>query len=300
VSCRTAYLVRVEDGSIRMATAKYGAWLLKDRAALDHVLAHVRDCGAPLDNIGDGAFDGVHCQGAALDLPARRFRCFPCSSDLVRLDDLDRTIRAADVWMDWDAGIAVGGREELAAMLPEAARVVQPYDVLDSDAPSLRTVPRDDKWFVRWDPAAFKLIVRHDWNIANWDTQDFDLVTVIGPDLTGLHFRLVAVDTDPIHPLLIWLRHGPTVVDALVAEAPFPPAYEENIRTGVVVDRSREVIEYRLTHLVPARLLEAVRAAWPGWQLRPVGPGAADQPSISGEALRWPHISVVQGQSEES
>src|SRR5262245_45862355 len=97
--------------------------------------------GTPLAEVRDGWFDQWFCRGVVLDEPARRFRCFPCHADNA-LEATDRAARAA--WPGWDAGVAFGGREDFAELLPEAARVIRPYDII---TPELAPLPHDGAWF---------------------------------------------------------------------------------------------------------------------------------------------------------
>jgi hypothetical protein len=294
VSCWTAYLVRDEDGARRMAVAKYGTWMVTEPAERDGLLAFLRDRAVPLDEVADEAFGDVYCRGVAIDLPGRRFRCYPCYGEPVPFAELEHTLRTAEAWNGWDVGVAIGGREDFPVLLPGVSRVVRPYGVLDGAPVTPDPVPHDEAWFAGWDPQTLTLTVRHDPDSANWTTEQFDLVTVVEPDLTGRHFRLGTIDTHPVHPLLAWLRDGPAAIERLAAGVPFPPAYDDNVRTAIVVDRSQQVIQYWMTNLlVPARLLSAVRAAWPGWQLRPIAPGGDGV--TAGHQVRWPAITVSQG-----
>jgi len=288
VSCWTAYLLR-DDGGLRMAVAKYGTWMVTEPDERDTLLAFLRDQAVPLEGVADRAFDSYYCRGVAVDLPGRRFRCYPCYGDHVPFADLELTLRTAEAWNGWDAGVALGGREDFPALLTGAARVIDPYDMPQTSPDPL---PHDEQWFVGWDPDALTFTVRDDRDSANWTADDFDVVTVIGTDLIARQFRLVPVDTHPVHPLLVWLRGGPAVVERLAAGVPFPIAYDDNIRTAIIVDRTQHIVHYWLTDsLVPARLLAAVRDAWPGWRLRPIARGGTGW-TLS-QPVRWPTVTVA-------
>jgi hypothetical protein len=289
VSCWTAYLLRDDEGALRMAVAKYGTWMVTEPDERDTLLAFLRDRAVPLDDVADRAFGNFYCRGVAIDLPAHRFRCYPCYGEHVPFADLELTLRTAEAWNGWDAGLAFGGREDFPALLPAAARVVDPYDI---PAASPDPLPHDEDWFVGWDPDALTFTVRHDRDSANWTADEFDVVTVIGADLVARQFRLVPIDTHPVHPLLVWLRGGPAVVEELAAGVPFPAAYDDSIRTAIVVDRTQDIIHYWLTDsLVPARLLAAARDAWPGWRLRPIARGGSGLPVRP--QVRWPTVTVA-------
>ncbi len=307
MSCVTAYLICEVDGSTGMAVAKRGPWTATDPAARDELLALIRSRKVPLDDIRDAGFDSWYCRGVAVDVPGRRFRCYPCVLDQQPLTEVDRALRASPAWTGWDAAVAVGGREEFVDLLPAAARVIAPYHVLDEPISGPVPLPPGEAWFVGWDPVASELTVRYDVYSASWYVEGYDLVTLVTPDRAAFDYRVSGRDTYPVHPGLAWLRAGPAAIDTLLAATPFPPPGDESVPTGVVIDQDLRVIRYWLTSLVPARLLRAVREVWPGWQVRPITHGIAEHRAVTGRpdatpppgvpvdprTLRWPRIRVI-------
>jgi hypothetical protein len=269
VSCWTGYLLRAADGTVRVAALKYGSLLQFDRAL-----------GRPLEQVRDGWFDDWLCRGVAVDEPGRRFRCYPCEGN----DRFLATgLAAREAWPGWDADVAIGGREEFAELLPETARVIRPYRI---GTRYLTPLPHDDRWFVGWDPVAFALTVREHEYSADWfGGLEHDLVTVVTAEAAAYEYRLETVHgTIPVHPLLSWLQRGPAATGGLLV--PFPPGDETFIRTAVLVDYRRRVLEFRPTDLAPPRLVRAVEEAWPGWHVQ-MGSAKA------GDDVRRPTIRVL-------
>jgi hypothetical protein len=258
--------MREQDGSHWFAAGKHGQWQLTQTAARDAVMRYIRGDRVPLDRIRDSGFGDVYCQGALLDLAERRYRCYPCYSDDRRLDEIGAAIRASPVWNGWDAGIAMGGREEFAAVLPAAARVIRPFQVLDEELAEPEPEPRD-YWFAGWDRDTLTLTVLDDEESADWTIGEFDVLTTVDQDSVALDYRLTPVYAKPIHPLLAWLRRGPDVLRALQATPPYPTARPDLVRSSATVNYADKLIGYSPTDLVPARLLDAMRSAWPGWRV---------------------------------
>jgi hypothetical protein len=282
VSCHTAYLLREEDGSHWFAHAKHGQWRLTQPAGRDEVLRYIRDYAVPLDNARDGGFGEAYCQGALLDLAGRRYRCYPCYSDRRGLDEIDAEIRASAMWNGWDAGIAPGGREEFAEVLPPAARVIRPFRVLDAERPDPEPMPQED-WLADWNRDTLTLTVRDDEYSADWTIDEYDVLTIIDQDRVALDYRLTPVYLQPVHPLVAWLRYGPGVLRVLAGTPPYPPPGGDLVRCTAVLNYADRLIGYSPTGLVPPRLLEAVRSAWPGWRVEMMsgdGGGQLTRPSI--------------------
>jgi hypothetical protein len=276
--------MRAEDGSAWFAFAKRGQWLLTQPADRDAVLRFIRANGAALDRVRNGGFGEVYCQGVLLDLPGRRYRCYPCYGDHRPLTQIDAAISASTLWNGWDAAVAVGGREEFGALLPAAARVIRPFRALEEQSPDPELMPRE-YWFADWDRDMLTLTVRDDEHSADWTIDQFDAFTTVDRDSVALDYRLTPVDTRPVHPLLTWLRSGPDVLRALSATPPYPPADPdlELVRSSATVNHVDRLIGYSPTDLAPTRLIEAVRTAWPGWRVEPLsgdGGGRLTRPSI--------------------
>lgn len=294
MSCWTAYLVREADGSAWIVGDSGRGHAITDVADRDDTLARIRRHGHPreLAQTSDGYVGGAFCFGALIDFVARRYRHYPCYGERAPLDQVDQEIKASPAWEGWDAGIAMGGREELGELLPEAARIIQPFDVLDDAHQPMTLYPRDD-WFVAWDPIRFALEVRHS---AYWVSpfSSIDVVTTIGTDGTTRDFRVVGRDTTPLHPILVGLRSGPDALDALCSAAPHPaPTEDETVAHTVVIDHPRSIIHHSPTAFAPARLLDAVRSAWPGWQLRilPTNQPVTGMPD--GTPIRRAHLDMM-------
>jgi hypothetical protein len=269
MSCWGASLLREADGSVWIAAHSENGHAITDAKDRDGTLARVRRDRGPIESprTSDGYFDKSFCWGVLIDFLARRYRFYPCSKDTTPLDHLDQAIRASGAWEGWDAGIAMGGREEFAALIPEVARIIEPYTVLDEPQQAMSPAP-DEDWFVDWDPVRFVLKVRHS---AYWIRlfEPLNTVTIIATSGRTLDFRLCPPDMHRLHPLLAWLRSGAEAVSALCSVPPHPPPTEgETVENTVVVDRPRSIIHYSPTALAPARLLDAVRSAWPGWRLQ--------------------------------
>ncbi|HET7014118.1 MAG TPA: hypothetical protein VFI65_09410 [Streptosporangiaceae bacterium] len=286
MSCRTAYLMREDDGSHWFAVDKRGPWRLTQPAGRDAVLRFIRAQGVPLDRVSDGGLGDVYCQGVLLDLPGRRYRCYPCYGDHLRLDEVEAAISASAMWSGWDAGVAMGGREEFAEVLPSAVRVIRPYRVLDEQPPEPEPMPQED-WFADWDRDTLTLTVRDDEASADWTMDEFLVLTTVDRDRVALDYRLTPVDTHPVHPLLAWLRRGPDALLALSATPPYPSTDREDlVRSSVTVNRADRVIGYSLTDLVPARLLGAVLLAWPGWRVEPMPDDGGGHRQLSRPSIR--------------
>jgi hypothetical protein len=275
-----------------MASAKHGTWTVTDVAEREDLLAFIRARAVPLSEVRDAGFGTVYCQGAAIDLARRRFRCYPCREPLV---EVDRDVRAAPAWTGWDAGLAVGGREEFADTMPEAARVVEPYRM--RPAPPV-VAAHDAEWFAGWDPATGALTVRDDPASADWYLYGWDVVTIITPERAGFDYRVDCPDVGPVHPLLVWLRAGPPGLEPLLATTPFPPPDGPGTRSGAVIDQELRLIWYWLTAFAPARLLRAVHDAWPGWRVQAIRDGLAEHFAVTGRGdservLRWPRVQVI-------
>jgi hypothetical protein len=280
VSCWTGYLVREEDGTCRYAARKYGDWLIVDSDRLADVLARVRRDGVLVDSATAGDFDGWCCRGVAIDLPGRRYRCFPCRPRFVATEHADRQVRAAEIWRGWDATIARGGREELAELLPEASAVVAPYAAPMYPLAELVLDDRDE-WFAGWDPAAFELTVWDDEYSANWTSSHCDLVTVVSADLAVLDYRVDAGYSD-VDEVVRWLAHGPPLLDALDGSAPYPLPMEHQVSGGVVIDVPHKTLRHWSERFVPARLWSALPTVWPGWRVERFQYGLAEHLAATG------------------
>lgn len=294
MSCRGAYVLREADRSVWIAAHSENGHAITDAADRDSTLARVRRDGLPIESHRppDGYVDQSFCWGVLLDFVARRYRYYPCSKDETPLDNLDQAIRAAGVWEGWNAGIAMGGREELGELMPDVARIIQPYTVLDRPRQAMHLAPGDD-WFVDWDPVRFVLKVR---NSAYWirSFERLNTLTIIGTDGRALDFRLYPPDTDRVHPILAWLRSGADAVSALCSVPSHPPPTEdETVEHSVVVDHPRSIIHYSPTALAPARLLDAVRSAWPDWRLQVLPTNQQISAMPDGTPVLRPRLDVL-------
>jgi hypothetical protein len=280
MGCWTAYLLRDDDGSVGFAWRKYGAWLITDADHRTDLVSWIRREGTALDDEPSRLLGPGYCQGVALDLPGRRYRCFGCASTIRRNEAADRRVRAAPAWAGWDAGLARGGREELGEVIPAARAAIEPYPLADHSLSDLLLGGRD-RWFVSWDAERFEIGVLDDPASADWVEQGCGLITVVTSDLRVLDYRVTSRHSDA-DELLPWLTHGPPLVDALLALAPFPVAWEYQVDAGALIDLDRRVLRYWSRRFVPARLLAAVRAAWPGWSLERLPYGHAEQLALTG------------------
>ncbi|WP_147339357.1 hypothetical protein [Actinomadura spongiicola] len=277
--------MRDTDGSCRFRHVKWGTWQLLDQDGQAEVIAELRRDGTPLDEVEPGYFDGWYCQGVAIDLKNRVFRAYSCPGDNHHRESLDLRFRTAPAWAGWDAGFAWGGREELAEVIPEASSVIVPYHGLE--APPLAELPfgERDQGFSTWDADRFELVVHRDVADAGWYDwyQECDLVTVITPDLHVLDYRFFTEFREWTDTLLPWLVHGHSYVDELRGQTPYPfPGEGERVRAGLVIDLDQRVLRYWPHGYVPSRLLAAVGAAWPGWELRRMRYGFAEHLAVTG------------------
>jgi len=280
MSCSTAYLLRDEDGSCRFAAQKYGTWLITEADTWADLVAWIRRDGIALTGESTRFLGGVYCRGVALDLPGRRYRFYSCNPTTRHNEAADRRVRAAPVWAGWDAGLARGGREELGEMIPAARHVIEPYHVAPSPLADLLLDDRD-RWFVGWDAEALEIAVLDDPASADWAAASCDLVTVVTPDLRLLDYRIATRYSDS-DTLLAWLGHGPVLVDALLAQAPFPLPWEQLVDAGALIDLDRRAVRYWSRRSISAGLLAAVRAAWPGWPVERLPYGHAEQLALTG------------------
>jgi len=280
VGCWTGYLLNDEDGSCRFGWAKWGHWLITDDDVLAAAVAHVRRTGILVTDAASGSFGDGYCQGVAIDLLTRRYRCFPCVPSVSTLEVADLKVRGAAVWDGWDACPARGGREELAEVVPAGRHVIAPYRLRVEPMAQLALDNRDE-WFVRWDPSRSELVVRDDPASADWYGQNCGLVSVVTADLRLLDYRVVSQwsSTDRLLP---WFTHGATLVDALLAHVPFPPAMESLVDAGALIDLDRRTLGYWSGRFIPDRLLVSVAAAWPGWRVKRLPHGLAGQLAATG------------------
>ena len=185
------------------------------------------------------------------------------------------------MWTGWDVGFAWGGREELVEVIPEARRVVEPHRMtnLAQRAPSIGS---REGWFAGWDAELRELTVSDDPCSADWYDPGAAFVSVVGPDLTVLDYRLDAGSIG-VDDVVASLRDGPTFTDRLVAEAPFPvPGNELFVDAGVVIDLDQHALGYWTKWLVPAGLLPDLRQAWPGWHIHHIRYGLAGHLAATG------------------
>jgi len=278
VGCWTGYLVRDEDGACRYAVRKRGTWLVTDDEARAGVLADVRRDSVLVADASPGGFSGWCCYGVAIDVPGRRYRCFPCQPRFVRNETIDHSVRAAALWRDWDAGLARGGREEFAELIPEAREVVAPYAAPTFPLAELALGDRDG-WFAGWDPDAFELAVWDDETSANWSGTACDLVTV--DDLVVHDYRIANGYSD-VDQLLPWLTYGDRLLDAIADAAPYPLPTEHEANSGVVIDRPRQTLRYWSERFVPPRVPAVVQSAWPDWQVERLTYGLAEHLAATG------------------
>ncbi|MEU6780144.1 hypothetical protein ABZ912_13135 [Nonomuraea angiospora] len=280
MGCWTGYLLHDADGTCWYEVRKWGDWLITDSSALTEVVTSIRRDGIQIENVTPGDLDGACCRGVALNIPTRRYRCYPCRTSVPGNEVIDREVRTAPVWANWDAGLAWGGREELVEVVPEAERLVWPYDVV---VPPPERVPIASRkgWFVTFDTDRFELEVLHDESSADWYLQGNHLISVVGTDLTVRDYRIDCT-WERTDTLLPWLVHGQRLIDSLWAEDPFPVPLEENVLSGAVVDLARRELRYWTDMFVPSRLLTQLRAAWPGWQVERLPYGMAGHLAITG------------------
>lgn len=83
-------MLREEDGSCRFAGVKWGDWELFSDESLTEVVTSVRRDGTLVDTVEAGSFGSWYCQGVAIDLSARVFRCHPCWAKGRHLESLDQ------------------------------------------------------------------------------------------------------------------------------------------------------------------------------------------------------------------
>lgn len=278
-------MLRDTDGSSRYRHVKWGTWQLLDEGGRAEVIAELRRDGAPIDEVEPGCFDGWCCRGVAIDLQARVFRAYSCPGDDHHRESLDLRFRTAPVWAGWDAGFAWGGREELGEVIPGASPVVAPYRGLE--VPPLAELPfgERDEGFSTWNADRFELVVHSDVADANWYDwyEECDLVTVITSELRVLDYRFFTETRDWTDTLLPWLVHGHPFVDRLRGQTPYPfPGEGEGVRSGLVIDLDQRVLRYWPNGYLPTRLLADVGAAWPGWDLRRMRYGFAEQLAVTG------------------
>jgi hypothetical protein len=278
MGCWTGYLLRDVDGSYRSAVSKYGRWLITDADDRAEIVAWIRRDG--LTRGTARVLEGWHCHGVALDLPGRRYRFYRCAPTIRRNESADRLVRAAPAWAGWDAGLARGGREELGEVIPGMAAAIEPYALAERPLRDLPLGARD-RWFVDWDAERFEIAVRDDPASADWAEQGCGLVTVVTSDLRLLDYRIATRYSDA-DDLLPWLTYGPALVDALLARAPFPVPWEQHLDAGVLIDVDRGAVRYWADRHVPARLLAAVNAAWPGWRVARLPYGHAEHLALTG------------------
>ncbi|TXS04784.1 hypothetical protein EAO73_13640 [Streptomyces sp. col6] len=276
MGCWSAYLVRLEDGSVRELYEKYGRWHLagaEDRASL---VKRVLGEGRPV--IGDPE-TARSCQGIALDLATRRYRFYSCAlrmpcAGAAHRESMALHLAGSPGWEGWDVAHAWGGDEELR-------RVVLPGPPPGpvEDSPVEIDVASRDYWFVGWDPEARTITVRHDKSIADTFAGATCLVSVIDDDTALAHWQL----NNTVAPLLA--HQGETVVCALAAEPPYPLAAEDAVSNGAVIDVRRRRLRYWTADVVPPVCLAQMRATWPGWQV---------------ERLSWGHLGHLAAIGEHS
>ncbi|MGC4948843.1 hypothetical protein ACLQ2N_21900 [Streptomyces sp. DT224] len=266
MGCWSAYLVRLEDGSVREWEEKYGRWHLtgaEDRASLvERVLGE----GRPV--VGDPK-TARSCQGIALDLARRRYRFYSCALGMPRAGAAHRESMALHLagspgWEGWDVAHAWGGDEELRSLvvpgLPPGPVAHYPVEVY---------VASRDYWFVGWDPEGRTITVRHDESIADTLAGATCLVSVIDADGALTHWQL----NNTIAPLLA--HQGEFLARTLAAELPYPLAAEGAVAHGAVIDVRTRRLRYWTTDIVPPGCLARMRKTWPGWQV---------------ERLPWGHL----------
>jgi hypothetical protein len=297
MSCSIAYLLREDDGALWFSGETWGHPIL-DPEMRDRTLQSIRERRSLIDaaHLTDGYFDGVYCNGAVIDLPGRRYGFYPCEKD--GLDVLDQRIKTAPVWKDWDAGVALGGREDFGDLFPSARRLIKPFRELDALDPSPRLYDRGD-WFVHWSPAERVLAVRPS---VHWNglTNLFDVLTIVaseGDHPLALDYWLRSGAQYVVHNVLAALRGGPPVLDALRSGPPYPTASEAHsseTRHTAVVDFPRSTIHYSPNAFAPSRLLAAVAAAWPGWRLQSLSSELHKSDRLAdGAALVRPRLEVL-------
>lgn len=277
MSCSTAYLVRDVDGLWRVRWAKYGRWNLLDARDREAVLQATRERSTPLDSLsGPPWLSGWACCGVLLDVVARRLRFYGCGLRSGEIENLERRVARAPAWADWDVAYALGGREDFAELVPEAASQTEPEPFVQPSLDQLTgALVEWDEGFVDWDRERLRLRYRWAW----WSNLG-GLLSVIDEGLDVLDYGFVHPFSSPV--VMPWLLHGERLLDALGPVVPHALPHEREFDDGVIIDCSARCIRCWSGAAIPPRLLASVRAAWPGWTLERLRFGYAGHLAATG------------------
>lgn len=266
VSCSTAYLVRDADGIWRTHWRKRGILRIEEQRELDGLLGEIRERGVPLDRMlmGGTWLRGWLCQGVLIDMIERKLRFYVCGARILQpavgwIESIERALARASVWRGWELGYAWGRRDDFAALVPEAAALIEPERFEAEPLAELSSALAEHDELASWDRASLRLHYRY-YCWTSWD----GLLSVIDEQLEVLNFGFAWRDGLAVLP---WLTHGAALLDALGSEIPHPLPYESELAEGVVIDLPARCIRHWAEAPTPPRLLEKIATLWPSWRI---------------------------------
>ncbi|MGP4027111.1 hypothetical protein [Actinomadura sp. 3N407] len=129
MSHRTAYVLRLVDGSCWTMGKKWGDWYLAREGDRDRIVESIlRDGMVVSDDRARDFVDTGFCRGLVLDFVTRRYRYFNRDDALQHgvgyVESAALRLASAPEWEGWEVGYAWGGREGLVEAVPEAGPVV--------------------------------------------------------------------------------------------------------------------------------------------------------------------------------
>jgi uncharacterized protein (TIGR02996 family) len=250
VGCWTIYVVREHDGSVWATGSKWGRTEFASAAELDAYLANQSERWVPSD-VGPS-----WCRGWFVDRGAQIARTYHCDCAGSNAFELDRSLRAAPGWQDWDLGVAWERSTELAARAGVAP--ADPAPALDAwigfvEAGCLTRYPTPDRFPHRWDPATNTLAYEYFVEMPTTALTTIDAKNRVHD---------YAFDDDV---LLAALGRGTLLLDELKTVAPVPMIVRP--ACGAVIDSAlRAIWLWTVDDIAPATYAELGRR-WPGWRV---------------------------------
>lgn len=260
MSCTTLYLTRGANNRLFAAAEKYGevVWISPEQ-----VRAHLSDRHRELRPVESLAAwrASTFCRGVYLDPLLRVFRCYLCYGTYQlahNAEAIRRALRGA-AWQGWDATYADAAVEEVVAIASGAD------PVCPLTAPSLEGLGQ---------ALAQPVLDRGDLDEAGWSIR-YHAEEQYEEDWLSSPLVLTGVGADgrsqdwvfKREELAGWLLCGPKLFEALLQFSPVPPIQEHSVTQGAVIDLPERRLRWWTGERLPVGWVEAVRAAWPGWQV---------------------------------